>query len=152
MPIGLCHPGIHSPQTGLVKNAPNCFWIEKKPFQKDLHEALGREVFCENDGNCFALSEAIDGSGKNITIIENFGEDYNDFWSTIKPTKNSLGDSISIKSSSKNQISNLSETVEENFLRFRWTNIDPGEYRGIWYDKGLKEIPALADKNFLKKY
>ena len=94
----------------------------------------------------------IDGSGKNITIIENFGEDYNDFWSTIKPTKNSLGDSISINSSSKNQISNLSETVEENFLRFRWTNIDPREYRGIWYDKGLKEIPALADKNFLKKY
>ena len=69
LPIGLCHPGIHSPQTGLVKNAPNCFWIEKKPFQKDLHEALGREVFCENDGNCFALSEAIDGSGKNYKIV-----------------------------------------------------------------------------------
>ena len=36
LPIGVCHPGIHSPQTGLVKNAPNCFWLEKKPFQKDL--------------------------------------------------------------------------------------------------------------------
>ena len=48
---------------------PNCVWIEKKPFQKDLHEALGREVFCENDGNCFALSEAIDGSGKNYKIV-----------------------------------------------------------------------------------
>ncbi|MDA7462774.1 ROK family protein [Candidatus Pelagibacter ubique] len=67
--VGVCHPGVHSPQSGLVKNAPNCIWIEKKPFQKDLHEALGREVFCENDGNCFALSEAIDGSGKNYKIV-----------------------------------------------------------------------------------
>ncbi len=69
LPVGVCHPGVHSPQSGLVKNAPNCVWIEKKPFQKDLHEALGREVFCENDGNCFALSEAIDGSGKNYKIV-----------------------------------------------------------------------------------
>src|SRR6056300_1388218 len=67
--VGFCHPGVHSPQSGLVKNAPNCIWIEKKPFQKDLHEALGREVFCENDANCFALSEAIDGSGKNYKIV-----------------------------------------------------------------------------------
>jgi fructokinase len=62
LPVGVCHPGIHSPQTGLVKNAPNCNWIEKKSLQKDLREALNREVFCENDANCFALSEAIDGA------------------------------------------------------------------------------------------
>jgi fructokinase len=68
-PIGVCHPGVHSPQSGLVKNAPNCVWIEKKPFQKNLREALGREVFCENDGNCFALSEAIDGAGKHYKIV-----------------------------------------------------------------------------------
>ena len=68
-PVGVCHPGVHSPQSGLVKNAPNCIWIEKKPFQKDLREALGREVFCENDGNCFALSEAIDGAGKHYKIV-----------------------------------------------------------------------------------
>ena len=67
--IGVCHPGIHSPQTGLVKNAPNCNWLEKKPFQADLRKALGREVFCENDANCFALSEAIDGSGKHYKIV-----------------------------------------------------------------------------------
>ncbi len=69
LPVGVCHPGVHSPQTGLVKNAPNCIWIEKKPFQKDLREALGKEVFCENDGNCFALSEAIDGAGKHYKIV-----------------------------------------------------------------------------------
>ncbi|MDC3126399.1 ROK family protein [Candidatus Pelagibacter sp.] len=69
LPIGVCHPGIHSPQTGLVKNAPNCYWLEKKPFQNDLRKALGKEIFCENDANCFALSEAIDGSGKNYKIV-----------------------------------------------------------------------------------
>lgn len=69
LPVGVCHPGVHSPQTGLVKNAPNCIWIEKKPFQKNLREALSREVFCENDANCFALSEAIDGSGKHYKIV-----------------------------------------------------------------------------------
>ena len=69
LPIGVCHPGVHSPQSGLVKNAPNCIWIEKKPFQKDLREALGREVFCENDANCFALSESIDGAGKHYKIV-----------------------------------------------------------------------------------
>ena len=30
LPIGVCHPGIHSQQTGFVKNAPNHFnkiWV-----------------------------------------------------------------------------------------------------------------------------
>ena len=69
LPVGVCHPGIHSRQTGLVKNAPNCMWIEKQPFQKTLREVLNREVFCENDANCFALSEAIDGAGKHYKIV-----------------------------------------------------------------------------------
>ena len=69
LPVGVCHPGIHSPQTGLVKNAPNCYWLEKKPFQNDLRKVLGKEVFCENDANCFALSEAIDGAGKHYKIV-----------------------------------------------------------------------------------
>ena len=69
LPIGVCHPGVHSPQTGLVKNAPNCYWLEKKPFQNDLRKELGKEVFCENDANCFALSEALDGSGKHYKIV-----------------------------------------------------------------------------------
>ena len=69
MPIGICHPGIHSIQTGLVKNAPNCYWLEKKPFQKDLRKLLNKEVFCENDANCFALSEAMDGAGKNYKVV-----------------------------------------------------------------------------------
>ena len=69
LPIGVCHPGIHSIHTGLIKNSPNCDWINNKPFQKDLREAIGREIFCENDANCFTLSEAIDGSGKHYKIV-----------------------------------------------------------------------------------
>jgi len=69
LPLGVCHPGTHSPQTGLLKNAPNCYWLEKKPFQNDLRKALNKEVFCENDANCFALSEAIDGAAKHYKIV-----------------------------------------------------------------------------------
>ena len=65
LPIGVCHPGVHSPQTGLVKNAPNCYWLEKKPFQTDLRKALDREVFCENDANCFALGERYFGQAQH---------------------------------------------------------------------------------------
>ena len=69
LPVGVCHPGIHSVHTGLIKNSPNCEWINNKPFQKDLRSLLSREVFCENDANCFTLSEAIDGSGKHYKIV-----------------------------------------------------------------------------------
>ena len=33
LPIGVCHPGVHSPQTGLVKNVPNISWLEKNLFK-----------------------------------------------------------------------------------------------------------------------
>ena len=69
LPVGVCHPGIHSIQTGLVKNAPNSYWINGKPLQKDLRATLSKEIYCENDANCFALSEAIDGSGKHYNIV-----------------------------------------------------------------------------------
>ena len=69
IPVGVCHPGIHSIQSGLIKNSPNCDWINNKPFQKDLRNAMEREVFCENDANCFTLSESIDGTGKHYKIV-----------------------------------------------------------------------------------
>jgi fructokinase len=34
-----------------------------------LRKLLDREVFCENDGNCFALSEAIDGAAKHYKVV-----------------------------------------------------------------------------------
>ena len=45
------------------------FGLKKNLFKKTLREVLNREVFCENDGNCFALSEAIDGAGKHYKIV-----------------------------------------------------------------------------------
>ncbi|GIT35718.1 MAG: hypothetical protein Ct9H300mP5_1870 [Candidatus Pelagibacterales bacterium] len=43
--------------------------LKKNLFKKILKDALGREVFCENDANCFSLSEAIDGAGKHYKIV-----------------------------------------------------------------------------------
>jgi fructokinase len=59
--IGVGIPGIVSPRTGLVKNA-NSVWLIGHPLDRDLAAALGRPVRLENDANCFAVSEATDGT------------------------------------------------------------------------------------------
>jgi fructokinase len=51
-----------------VKNA-NSTWLIGKPLKQDLETALGREVRIENDANCFALSEAVDGAGKGAAVV-----------------------------------------------------------------------------------
>ena len=66
--VGVCIPGFSSKETGLVNNA-NCVWINDKPFHKDLEQSLNREIKLMNDANCFALSEAIDGSGANYQSV-----------------------------------------------------------------------------------
>jgi fructokinase len=60
--IGIGIPGSVAPASGLVQNA-NSTWLNGKPFQRDLEAHLGRPVRLANDANCFALSEAVDGSG-----------------------------------------------------------------------------------------
>ncbi len=60
--VGVGIPGVISPKTGLVKNA-NSIALNGHPFDRDLSEALGRDVRVGNDANCFALSEASDGAG-----------------------------------------------------------------------------------------
>ena len=66
--VGMCIPGFSSKETGLVNNA-NCVWINDKPFKKDLEISLNREIKMMNDANCFALSEAIDGSGQEYKSV-----------------------------------------------------------------------------------
>lgn len=66
--VGIGIPGTISPATGLIKNA-NSTWINGKPLLQDLQEALGREVRIQNDANCFAVSEAIDGAGKGMHVV-----------------------------------------------------------------------------------
>ena len=64
--VGIGIPGAES--KGLIKNA-NSTWLIGKPLAKDLEAALGRPVRLENDANCFALSEAVDGAGKGAAVV-----------------------------------------------------------------------------------
>ncbi len=67
--VGLCHPGAIDKNTGLVKNSSNATWLNKKKLNLDLKKILKRVVFCENDANCFTLSEATDGSAKHYKVV-----------------------------------------------------------------------------------
>jgi fructokinase len=66
--VGVGIPGTISPATGLVKNA-NSTWLNGRPLDRDLEAALGRQVRIANDANCFALSEAADGAGKDHRVV-----------------------------------------------------------------------------------
>ena len=66
--VGIGIPGFSSKDTGLVTNA-NSLWLNDKPFKKDLESALNRDVKLMNDANCFTLSEAIDGAGKDFKSV-----------------------------------------------------------------------------------
>jgi len=66
--VGVGMPGALSPASGLVKNA-NSTWLIGRAFDRDLQAALGREVRCANDANCFALSEATDGAAAGARAV-----------------------------------------------------------------------------------
>jgi fructokinase len=66
--VGIGIPGAISPATGVVKNA-NSTWLNGRPLDRDLAEALARPVRIANDANCFALSEATDGAGKGTRVV-----------------------------------------------------------------------------------
>ena len=66
--VGVGIPGTIVGSTGLVKNA-NSTWLNGRPLQRDLSEALSREVRCANDANCFAISEATDGAAQGFEVV-----------------------------------------------------------------------------------
>src|SRR5260221_3352616 len=66
--VGVGMPGSLSPATGLMRNA-NSVWLNDKPFHQDLERVLGRPIRMENDANCFALSEAVDGAGAGAQVV-----------------------------------------------------------------------------------
>ena len=66
--VGIGMPGAISPATGLVKNA-NSTWLIGRAFYQDVSKALGRPVRLANDADCFAVSEASDGSGAGAGIV-----------------------------------------------------------------------------------
>ena len=66
--VGVATPGAISPATGLLRNS-NSTWLNGRPLLGDLVDRLGRPVRIENDANCFALSEAVDGAGAGHRMV-----------------------------------------------------------------------------------
>ena len=66
--VGVGTPGALSPATGLLRNA-NTVCLNGRPLDRDLSAALSREVRIANDADCFALSEATDGAGRDAEIV-----------------------------------------------------------------------------------
>jgi fructokinase len=66
--VGIGTPGAIEPSTGLLKNS-NSTMLNGKPLKNDIELRLDREVRIANDANCFALSEAIDGSGAGYRSV-----------------------------------------------------------------------------------
>jgi fructokinase len=66
--VGVGTPGSLSLRTGLMRNS-NSTVLNGKPLDRDLEGALRRPVRLENDANCFALSEAMDGAGNDTEAV-----------------------------------------------------------------------------------
>ena len=66
--IGIGIPGCLDPATKLVRGS-NTVVTNGKPLQQDLQQRLGCQVHLQNDANCLAVSEAVDGSAKGCSIV-----------------------------------------------------------------------------------
>src|SRR5581483_2848283 len=66
--VGVGAPGAISRRTGLIKNS-NTTCLNGKPLAQDLARELARPIRMENDANCFALSEALDGAGQARGVV-----------------------------------------------------------------------------------
>ncbi len=66
--IGIGIPGSLEPVSRLGKGASST-WLLGRPVEKDLLEAIGRDIKVENDADCFAASEAVDGAGVGYNVV-----------------------------------------------------------------------------------
>lgn len=66
--VGVATPGAVSSRSGLIKNS-NSVFLNGRPLDRDLGEALARPVRLANDANCFALSEAVDGAAADAHVV-----------------------------------------------------------------------------------
>jgi fructokinase len=66
--VGVGMPGARSRTSGAIKNA-NTQVLNGRLLDRDLSERLGREVRLQNDANCFALSEAVDGAARGGEVV-----------------------------------------------------------------------------------
>lgn len=66
--IGIGTPGAISSVTGRLKNS-NSVCMNGQPVLDDLQQLLGRTIRIQNDANCFALSEAVDGAAAGAQVV-----------------------------------------------------------------------------------
>lgn len=66
--VGICHPGSLDFK-GRIFNTYNLKWIKDKKIEHDLSLLVPNKLKFENDANCFALSEAIDGVAKDFNSV-----------------------------------------------------------------------------------
>ena len=66
--VGVGIPGSASPSSGLIRNA-NSTWLIGRDLGGALSERLRRPVRLENDANCLAVSEAVDGAGAGARVV-----------------------------------------------------------------------------------
>ena len=66
--IGVGTPGALSRATGKLKNS-NSTCLNGTTILDDLERLIGRPVRMSNDANCFAVSEAVDGSSAGASVI-----------------------------------------------------------------------------------
>ena len=66
--IGCGIPGCLDPDTHTVRGA-NTLVLNGQLFQSDLAQRLQCRVHVQNDANCLAVSEAVDGAGKGSGVV-----------------------------------------------------------------------------------
>jgi len=66
--VGIGMPGCLDAQTQRVRGS-NTQAMNHQPLKADLQHVLGCEVRLENDANCLALSEAMDGAGARAQVV-----------------------------------------------------------------------------------
>jgi len=66
--VGVGMPGSLSRATGLVKNS-NSVCLNGQPLHRALEARLDRPLRFANDADCFALSEAMDGAGREAAVV-----------------------------------------------------------------------------------
>ena len=66
--VGIGIPGSLEPKSRLGKGASST-WLLGRPVEEDLRAALDREIRVENDADCLAASEAVDGAGAAYNVV-----------------------------------------------------------------------------------
>ena len=67
-PVGIGIPGSLEPKSRLGKGASST-WLLGRPVERDLRSALERKIRVENDADCLAASESVDGAGAGYHVV-----------------------------------------------------------------------------------